>query len=455
MPTYVLGVCAAATVSCLVAAPTFAQGGAAAPASAAAHEVDPTIVEALDALRTAYSSRTITERESVTLRPLQGAYRTSRLSMLVDRGDGSLLHPPRVVLRLGAQMQVEAIGERVRVISLQNKQLMFEAKPGGPPSPESLAKVIPALPLPQLAWAMSRDGPAEGTTLRVDPVGMVTWVRADKHPAENETVLQGLSPRGPVEMSIDSRTGRLVRLLAAISEDGTRVEIRTEPAPPPDAPGWEIDPVGRTLVKAISELREAPADAQMGARAPGLGLMTPSLTAWDVSGALREMLAGPTQAGNGPAYIALVMFKASAGDGAVSDAALGATVAINSVKREFDRRRQQGNPSTIRLMVRAVAVLELTDVQPAGIRALEEAWKQAGEDIVWTSGGQGLLDRFSPQASVVAVLIDPDQILAGKLIVDPADQGADAVATEFRAIMKDLTPPEADAGTMDGGAGPK
>ncbi|MFA6043470.1 MAG: hypothetical protein WC718_00675 [Phycisphaerales bacterium] len=433
-----------------------AQGDrASAPAPAPTREIDPTIAAALDAVRAAYSNRAFTERESVTLRPLQGTPRTSRLSLLVDRGDGSLLHPPRVVLKLGVQLHVEALGTRLRAINLQNKQLMYEATLSGPPSPDTLAKVIPASPLPQLAWALSPDAPADAATLRVDPVGTVTWLRADKHPEENETVLQGMSPRGPVEMSIDSRSGRLLRLLAAISDDGTRIEIRTEPADAPDAQGWDIDPAGRTLVKSISELREAPADAQLGARAPGLGLMTPTLTAWDLGGSLREMLAHPTQAGSGPAYIALVMFKASARDAAASDAALETTVAVNAIKKELDRRRQQGKPSTIRLLVRPVAVLELSDVQPAGIKALEETWSHAGEALLWTSGGQGLLDRFSPQASVVVALIDPDQILAGKLVVDPANHGADAVATDFRAIVKDLALPEAEPETPDGAAGPK
>lgn len=422
---------------------------AAAPIST--READPQVAAALDALRTAYALRAITERESVTLRPLQGTPRTSRLSLLIDRGDGSLLHPPRVVLKLGVQLQVEAVGEHLRAINLQNKQLMYETTLEGPPSPETMAKVIPALPLPQLAWALSPDAPADPGTLRVDPLGTVKWLRADTHPADHETVLQGVSPRGPMELTIDTRTGRLIRLLAAMSDDGARIEIRTEPADSPAAPGWAIDPAGRTPVNAISDLREAPADAQLGARAPGLGLMTPTLAAWDLAASLREMLAGPTQAGNGPTYIALVLFNASRGQDAASDAALEATAAVNAIKKDLDHRRQQGSASLIRLMVRPVAVLELTDVRPDRIKDLASLWEKAGESLLWTSGGQSLLDRFSPQSSVVVALVDPDQILAGTLVVDPANHGADAVATEFRAIIKDLALPE----SPDGASGPK
>ncbi|MBI1190836.1 MAG: hypothetical protein GC200_09185 [Tepidisphaera sp.] len=409
-------------------------------------DVDPQIAAALAAVRTAYSLPGITERESVTLRPLQGPPRTSRLSVLIDRGDGSLLHPPRAVIKLGVQLHIEAVGEQFRAVNQQNKQLLFEAKLPGGVSPESLGKIIPALPLPQLAWAFSPDAAPAGATLRVDPLGVVTWIRADRRPGE--TVLQGTSPRGPVEMVIDSGTGRLLRLSAAMGEDGTRLEIRTEPAEPADDRGWAIDPVGRTRVGSMSELREAPAAAQLGARAPGLGLMTPSLAAWDLSGSLREMLLSPTQAGSGPAYIALVLYRATgadAGADATTEAALQATFALRAIKKDLDRRRQQGEASEIRLLVRPVAVLELTDVQPSRIKSIEEPWTRVGEDLLWTSGGQALLDRFAPQSAGVVVLIDPEQTLLGRVTIDPANQDADAVASQFRAILKDLALPEPES----------
>ncbi len=419
-----------------------------------AREPDSEVVLALESLRAAYALRAITERQAVTLRPLQGSPRTSRLSLLVDRGDGSLIHPPRVVLKLGVQLQVEAIGDQLRAINLQNKLLIFETVLSGPASPETLGKVIPSLPLPQLGWALAPDSGAAGT-LRIDPLGEVTFLRADRRGAEQETVLQGTSRLGPVELVIDSVSGRLLRLMAALGSDGTRLEIRTEAAEPPDAPGWGIDPAGRTVVKAISALRATPTDAQVGARAPGLGLMTPSLTAWDLAGSLREMLASPTQVGSGSTYIALVLFRASGPEQGAGDVALKAALGLGAVKKELDHRRQQGQRSLARLMVRPVAVLELADVQPARIRDLEALWKGLGEDLLWTSGGHALLDRFAPEASVVVALIDGEQTLQGVLLVDAANTGADAVATQFRAMMKDLSLPEEAPEGGEGAPGPK
>lgn len=423
--------------------PGFAQAPAA-PAS----DVDPQIAAALSAVRTAYTLGPITERERITLRPPQGNPRTSRLSLLVDRGDGSLLHPPRVAMKLGVHLHIDVVGERFRAANQQNKQLYYETTLPGPVAPETLAKVIPALPAPQLAWALEPEAAAiSGATLRVEPLGVVSWIRADRRPGE--VVLQGTSRHGPVEMVIDSGTGRLVRLFAAMGDDGTRLEIRTEPADAADDPGWKIDPAGRALVSSISDLREAPAEAQVGARAPGLGLMTSSLVAWDLNGSLREMLAGPTQAGSGPAYLALVLYKAG-GDQparveAATEAALQSTFTLRAIKRDLDRRRQQGDASEVRLMVRPVAVLELTDVQPARIKGLEEIWGKAGEDLLWTSGGQSLLDRFTPQVAAVVVLIDPDQTLLGQIPVDIANPDTDTLTTEFRAILRDLALPDPDA----------
>lgn len=367
-----------------------------------------------------------------------GRERVSRVEVRTDPGDPASERPARVVLRLGRSLHVEASEGVLRAISPRNPDAAFEGAIPQPLTPAAIETLLPAVPVPHVAWALAAPTVIEGVpvVLDVPPLGEVMLDRLARDPARGEIVLHGRNAGGVVEIGVDAESGRFRRLLGMVHATGVAIEVAARDVSPDGR--WEVETAGRRLVASLADLRPAPAEIPVGAKAVGLGLMGPDLAPWSVVDALHAMALDPLEAGRGPVLAALVLYRAD--DPAMEDGALAAVAALRGLKRVLDRARLAGEDRTPRLMVRPVGVFELDQFRPAEVRSLTQRWETVGVGVSWSTSGRALLDRFERGAGGVVILVDDEQTLRGVTSFAPGALAADAAVDEVRAALRDLSP---------------
>lgn len=367
-----------------------------------------------------------------------GRERVSRVEVRTDPGDPASERPARVVLRLGRSLHVDASEGVLRAISPRNPESAFEGPIPHPLTPAAIETLLPAVPLPHVAWALGAPGRVEGVpvVLDVPPLGEVTLDRLARDPLRAEITLHGRNAGGVVEIGVDAESGHFRRLLGMVHATGVAIEVASREVSPDGR--WGVETAGRRLVASLADLRPAPAEIPVGAKAVGLGLMGPDLTPWSVVDALHAVGQDPLEAGRGPVLAALVLYRAD--DPAMEDGALAAVSALRGLKRLLDRARLAGEDRTPRLIVRPVGVFELDKFRPAEVRMLTERWEGVGVGVSWSSAGRALLDRFERGAGGVVILVDDEQTLRGVTSFAPGALAADAAVDEVRSAIRDLSP---------------
>jgi len=387
-----------------------------------------TVAGVLDRVRQAYS-QPVAERVALTLRPLTGPTRGSRIDLLVARAKGD--QPPRLVLRLGLQLHAEVIDRRLRVVHTQNATSFFEAELAEPVTVAGLRGIVPPVPIPQPLWGLDAPHGLAPDELDVPPLGRV---RFDRVVVEGPlSTLSGTGPAGAAQLTFDA-DGRLVRC-TGVQSGSRQVNVdMTVTRLDPSLPDWAVKIDGRQPVGSLSELKAQEGEVAVGARAPSIGLMTAALEAWSAPDALTALTLRAEESGTGPAVAALVLYRASSQP--AEDAALLATGLLHAVKKDTDQRRRAGNPTLPRILIRPVAMLEVNEVRPARIREMAEDWVPAGDELLWSSGGEALIHRFAPRSDAVVVFLDAEHIVQG---VSPLGEGSsDALATALRAVVAEL-----------------
>jgi len=398
---------------------------------------DPSIDDALGRLADRYRRQPQSQSCRIRVIDAAGRERASRIGVLtVPAGEG---RPARVALQFGRALHVEVIDRSLRAISPGNALLVFETTLDAAVSPGAFMSLLPPIPIPHVDLAFGGPFKGEGEhlgTWNVKPFGSVRFETLERDAQAGETVFRGSSPGGSVLISVDNLTGLLRRLEGNVGSPNTplRIEIVCRPADPSTA--WTIDPAGRQAVRSLTELRPSPAETGIGMAVAGLGLMTPDLNPWSVPDAIADQAAQPADAGQGPMLAAIVLYRHSSPE--AEDAALHAVGIIRGLKKNLDRRRLGGDARTPRMLLRAAAVFEPAEFQPAAARELADVWAVASELAVWTSAGQRVIDRFAQGANAVAILLNQDMTLLAAVEIDGRAIDADAVLAEFKGALDEV-----------------
>lgn len=387
----------------------------------------------------AYRSNPVAQSASVRVVAPEGRERVSRVEVLTVPGE-----PRRVSLRLGRALHVEATDTEMRAISPRNPAAVCALPLSGPLSAESLAAVLPPVPVPNVAWALGANAAGENDRadqFLVPPLGWVRLESVEARPGLGHLAFRGSNDLGPAEIVVDEVSHLLVRLTGSTPGPGhgLRVELAFRMA---DAASkaWAVDTDGRERVASLSDLRPLPAEIQPGSQIGSLSLMGTDLAPWSLADAMRGQAAEPTEAGEGPMLAALVLYRGTV-PGA-EDAAFQACGSLRAHKKFLDRKRLTGEPATPRLLIRPVAVFELAEFNPGAAATLADRWKDTGDTPVWTSSGQGLIDRFDRGAIGVVIIADREGILLGAAPLEPGPQAGDAALAEVRAIIEETAVPK-------------
>ncbi len=351
---------------------------------------------ALARARVAYRAGPLSEQISLRVRFADGRERSSQVTLQVD-APADAGKPRRLMLDLG-RFAIDANDSRIVAVSPQEDSLYFQAPVSGALSLKQLWETIPPVPLPQLVWSLSDDGPTPDI---ISSILAVSWIEA-QHRRDLSVMFAGVSPGGPASASF-SNAGRLLSLAIPLSKDGTRLEmtvIAIEPAPLP----WSISTSGRTRVVSITELRQKPPRVAAGERLPPLSLMTRDLDPFSLDGG-----SVARDSSGRPLLTLLVVYLASQ-PAALLDAQAAAR-AIAAIRPHI-LTEAVDSPLPPRLMVEAAGFLELGDVSRAHIASIDGQWNASSDSGIrraYSPAGEAELKRLTNGADACVLLLDADQ----------------------------------------------
>lgn len=350
-------------------------------------------------VRSTYTSQPFTERVEVRIITPTMKDRTSDVVIKVETTTESGV--TRSYVKLGRQLTLWTSGATVRAVSSSNASSYFEAVLDQPLTATSLASILPPVPVPQLMWAFGCDA-------CLGAVGDVRWQTITRQDVSGVFEMTGSGLHGPIRASFDARTLRLKEMDASLGE-GVTMQLRcTQVEYSPDGE-WDQDVSSRRPVTTLKELRPREPDVRVGTKLPALGLMTASLEAWQMSDAFVTPPGATTSAA------VLVIFRNSA-----EGMALGAEsiATAEHAAKALEQRRILGEKDLPAVSVRPIAMVEVGEVGSQSVRDAAAALGPLGAKLVWSSGGQAMISRFSESAPAVVVVIDRDQTVLASIPCD-------------------------------------
>jgi len=423
----------------LAGAPAFQPAPTAPPAAV---DPVPSAADLVARLRAAYRSGPLAERVGLRAVGPDGRERAATVTLRLDAGEpGS--RPARVRLDLG-RLLVGVDGTRLVVVNTRDPAHYYEATLQGAVTAGDLRAHLPDVPLPQLDWAF----PASAEAPEFWPLaGEIRWEGVSSAARGRQILCAGATGAGPLELTADVATGRLVQLAAAIGPPArpTRISISVRPLEPGDPAAWLPSIEGRLRVDSVSRLRPRESDLAIGSRLPGLSLMDDALDAWSLTAALAEA-AGPADAPiPAPIYGALLLYDTTIPGAQVDASAVARDLA--ELSRELDRRRTFGEGGLPRLVVRPVGAIDLARISAASVAEAGARWESpdpsSGGSLavgfprpVWTPAGRTMLDALAPGSSAVLVVVDAEQKLALVLSLDSRADDAPTVVADVRSALE-------------------
>lgn len=215
---------------------------------------------ALEASMAAYSTKPCADEMTVKFRAPGSEQRVDTFVIRLQPGDTPRSGPRRMFLDLG-QLKVFADQGTLTAISTAAPGKFAQKEYTPPLTPAVLATFLPPVPLPQLALA---SGDLKQLRAPTPYTPGVVWSGAAPDPlARPETiVIEGSGDAGPVTLTTNAETGRLIKLTATIHGRGgdSLLELASRALPEPGDPAsWAIKTEGRERVASVSELKPAPA----------------------------------------------------------------------------------------------------------------------------------------------------------------------------------------------------
>lgn len=335
-------------------------------------------------------------------------------------------------LELG-EMVLTASGGRLVAVHADDPTtyaLVEAAEPGADPA-DVLRLLLPPLPIPQLSLAFD-----EGDVEWCPYVADVRWHGAERliRGGERGMRLTGASPSGQAVLEVVA--GRVRRFEAELGgPSGPRLIVECEPIAPGDLSGWAIDTSDRVRVDSVARLRPLGAPLGPGASWP----RTPVVR---VGGS--EARPWPEEAPPGATaheLRAVWLVRADEPPERVRAMAGTALRALLETRREILRGRMDGRFDK-RLGLRQILALtlaeqiggsveDLSGLEQAWTAAVADAWpeRSAAPEFGWTAAQPRLIDRLSPGAASVLVLIDGRGAI---LAVEPVSTESSATEVSTR-----------------------
>jgi hypothetical protein len=230
----------------------------------------------IDDLRESYSLL-FAEEVEVRYRAPQAPVRTDSFTVRIDPGDDPDHRPARLRLDLGPLRILFADGQ-MTAVSQAAPEVYFRQHYQGPITPALLARVLPPLPLPQLALAALHGDAFSSPTVYTPDIHWVSGtLEADGRPAIMTMI--GSGPSGNVEVTANAETARLTRMVLQIRSAGSEAPmvLTMRAIEPGDPETWSIDIGARRAVDSLSELRPSarPGPLAPGREVPDLGFTAP------------------------------------------------------------------------------------------------------------------------------------------------------------------------------------
>lgn len=384
----------------------------------------------IDDLRESYA-RLFAEEVVVRFRAPQLGERAETFSIRVDPGPDPETRPARVLLELGRLRVLFAGGRMIAVNEAAPDHFVLEPYEG-PITPELVARLLPPLPLPQLALArVHNDMLATLTPYTIDIRWSDGMLDAGSRPP-----IMGLRGSGAlaaggsggvvgVELLANADDARLMRIRVQMrAGNGESVlDLSMRPIESGDPATWSIDTTGRERVASLADLRPLAraGPIAIGSPVPDLTFTRADASPWSLYSALRaaEALVPP---GQEPRPVALILVRLPAG------------------QMEADRRLRAASAGYAALHSPQAAGVAAASVAAAGITPLGEfnrdrldaaraTWQNltasiragARDELLWGHSPSQTLDLFDPGANAVLVLIGYDRRLRDVIPLDDAD----------------------------------
>jgi hypothetical protein len=384
---------------------------------------------ALTDAHAAYAGEPTAERVRIAIRARAGALLREEMVVRIRPGKAGNHEPRRVALELG-ELRVVTVDGTLLATNIRNETACYAAEFDGEVTTAVLDRLLPPLPVPQLALAGASDPSAGGAGTAEVSDGWtpytphIVWERGtiDEVKRSDVVVLTGRSEPAPdgsglsgtVAVAIDVHTGRLRRLEAKLADGDLELTMEFDPIATEPAPVWSISETGRTRLKQLSELRARPGDLVPGRPVPEIGLIDLDWKPWEIRSVLGREGAAKVD------WLALVLVTdAGAEDGAAAKSA---------VEPLLLRPQQSGQGAMVVVFIAGGAGADTR----AKVRAAAERW---GPGMLWTASREKTLDRFAPGAGAALVIISADRTL--RCIVALDGRGADSarIAEEVQACL--------------------
>lgn len=287
---------------------------------------------------------------------------------------------PQIRLDLG-QLQIHTqagVNGMITAVNRFERSTVYTAQVKAASSETLLAELsshFQAMPFPQLAFAMGGDAPL-ADAMPLTPGLTFDSAEAGVESGRAVVVMKGRHTGGrfggPVTMSVERATGRLRRFAAEF--DGasggaiSRVELVCAPSDAGEAEKWGISLEGRSIVKSPADLAPRRPGLAAGESIRNASLMSEDLAPLSPE-TLLPKLPGNTP-GGGSGRVVLVCFRGD-GDAPPSEADLKAA----AIAAGRAAKLAGGETPASAAVVRGVALLGLSEIDPTRLSALAARWR--------------------------------------------------------------------------------
>jgi hypothetical protein len=408
----------------------------------------------LETIRSAYDKKPTADEVKVTLYKAGHAPRlpsdtlaSDTFVVRIDPGPPGSTVPVRLFLDFGA-LRVLVGGGKLTAVNPAVPGRYYQTKLAGPLTPQSLNKVLPPTPIPELALACA--DPASLASFTPYTPG-VTWTAATIDPSARSATMTGASSVGPIVLGANPTTGRLTKVVATIKGargGDTTLDLAITPTDAGSPASWTISIEGRQRVNSLAELRSPPpSSAHISARQPlpDFTLQRTDSTAWSLHRALSEPPAIP---------MAFILYRANPAErlGPASRDARAAAAVVRAV--QFGQTSPGEPPATPRdLKLAAALVMDLGQFNRAALDEEQRLWQfeAAGRspdaqpvpapELLWANSAPQSIDRFDGAAGAVLLLIAADRTLLRVFPLDGRAAEPASLAADLRqAVAAPPTP---------------
>lgn len=194
--------------------------------------------------------------------------------------------PPATIQASLGRFTLWSDSQTLRVAHHLDQQAYFESPVEGRDTLRAVGSVLPPIPAPHFALALSDDPMSELTPYTRG----IRWTdaRVDDSTRPATLSIRGESDRARVTILADASTGRIRSMKTHLDGDRARIELTCTPLDPAETPSLGIDPGRRHPTRDISELHP-----RLPRVIPGDPFASIELLSWRTGNELPETVPGP------------------------------------------------------------------------------------------------------------------------------------------------------------------